>query len=267
MLLLIIVPASYGTGNNVMVLLLGLQFVSFQLIGERWFRKLVRLGSRIIKPSFGTKQVEAASSGSSELNSSTDDKSMDYLGKTDTLLKVLDVSILTTILMQGIALCVLALVFPESNTWLRVGLGLHGLYCWLTVSASVWQYERCNQAITATNAGLKDVARAGKSKQGINSVQVKFRRHQMILLIAGMPGGLVYVLWGAGIVPINYVLVIVNSAFDALVNSGILLTFVRRGVRRPSRIEQKSKTVTSNNTNQNALIAAAPGNSTLGTAC
>jgi len=246
--LLIIIPSTYGTGNNVIVFLLGLEFLSFNILGERWFRKLVRLGSKIIKPILGTNKNYDASNGSSELSATiVDDKSMAYLEKTDTLLKAIDVAVILTITIQLIAMCVLAMVFPANNTWLRVGLGLHGLDCWFTALANVWQYERCSNAISSTSAGLRDVVRSGTAKHGMVAVQAKFRKHQLILITLGGPAGLVYILWGAGVIPINYILVIVTGFYDALTNCGILMTFVKRGVRKPNRSEKTKTTATSNN--------------------
>jgi len=250
LLLHIIIPTTYGTGNNVMTFLIGLQYLSFNILGERWLRKLVRLGTKIIMPNYkASKQVNSSDGGSAQ--ESAQDKAMDALAKSDAVLKIIDVFVVITISVQVTAFCVLSMVFPQDSTWIHVGLGLQGFDVWLTMFAIVWQYERCNNAITSTNIGLKDVTRSGgqSSKRGVNAVQSKFRRHQLILLCTGLTGGLIFILWGAGVIPLNYILIIVTGLYDSVINGSILVTFV---VKRGKRASQTDKTKTS--TMNNALV-------------
>ena len=228
MLLLIVMPATFGTGGNVMIFLIGMEYLCFNILSERWLRKLIRLGSKIIsnpkRPGAGAAASDSSAQSAEEL------KMLEYLNKSDRVLKILDSFIIVGITIQAICLCILCMVFTENPVWLRIGIGMEGFNVFCPMCALIWQYQRCTSAITSSMREVKSFQTP--AKPGLQNVQLKFRRHQLILACSGIPASLLYVLWGADVIPISYLVIVITAFFDSVVNGGVLVTFVRRAKTR-----------------------------------
>ena len=247
-ILLLILPATYGSSGNVMIFLNGLEYMSFNIISERWLKKLIRLGSKIIIPS--PKQDHAAASSDDSASSSThqaagggleqDSKLLESLTRSDNVLKILDVLIIAGISLQVVCMCVLCMVNPENSLWLHLGVGMQGFNVFLAMSALIWQYQRCASAIVSTTSNLNNVVvvstpHASKTKPaGLQSVLLKFRKHQLILASFGTPASIVFLLWGISEIPLSYLVIIATGFFDSMVSCGVLVTFVNKRVKARS---------------------------------
>ena len=226
--LFLIVPLAVSPLNNSLIFLIGVQYACFNILSERWLMKLVRLGSKIIMG--GSKKDN--SSSSSGVVGEEHLKAMDYLNRSDNVLVVLHTLIIVGLVFQFICLCVLSMIFTDTSLFVRIGIGMQGFNIFIPMCAIIWQYQRCTTAILASSKTTKNLAQNGGRNQALESVVLKFRRHQIILAIFGIPGSLVFLLWGVSVFQVSFVVIIINSFLDAFVNCGVLVTFIKRRPRK-----------------------------------
>jgi hypothetical protein len=224
-LAILIVPLAYGANDNVMILLLGIQIFLFQISSIQWQEKLLRLGSRIIGVKFKPR-----------LQSGNQHSEEDLLAKQDFLLKLLVLSIKIAILFQLICLCVLAMVFPTDTTWLSLGIGMLAYFTLASVLTFVYQYQRCKTAILAAKKHVEATMMAYVSEDVSTSVAVaKFKKHQIIQLLTGLPATVILLLWSIEVIPPSFWLTIFTVLCDTLVSGTMLSTFMGKSPRDPSK--------------------------------
>jgi hypothetical protein len=238
LVLLMIIPLLAFPLNNSLIFLIGLQYLCFNILSERLLRKLLRLGAKIIS----TKELHSSSSDADDTN-----KTLDYLKRSDSVLRVLHVLIMAGITFQFLCLCVLSMAFPDQSIWLRVGVGMEGFNIFCPMCALIWQYQRCSSAIAKQMNKVKDLG-PGSRAGVLDSVLAKFRKHQFILALFGIPGSLLYALLGADVIKISYLVIVVNAFLDAGVNSGVLMTVIKKS--------NKSATYDTTNLASGSLVMA-----------
>jgi len=253
-------PLTYGPEDNVIVVLLGIQYLAYGIIAERWLTKLIRLGTRIIGPgSTGiakktskalSADVIAADEGGVRTSSravvagdsremGSDDNEMSDLNRFDTVLVVLMTVVRVLTLLQFIFTAIIPMVLPnpvEARKWFLAGIGLIGAILVASWIVSMYQYERCKKAIVASQKRVQDLRGGGANERpAYETVLKKFTRHQITLTCLGGIGLLVHVLWAVEVFPINFTLVLVAVFFDAMTNGIMLATFVRKTTQRVRR--------------------------------
>ena len=272
--LLLIIPFVYGSENNVIVFIFGVQHVLYAISSERWLTKLIRLGSRIIGKRYTTTKATNGLRASSKVDLAAEDSgsapmegeefsAMAKLERFDPILHVLMFSIRVMMVFLLISFCILTLVFPFERRWLLAGLGTQGYLIFASLVVSIYQYQRCKTAIIETQRRIKalvqsnDPAGGGAEKDGLKHVLKKFTRHQLILTVTGAPGWLIHFLWATSVIPINFTTILVSTTFDVVVNGSMFITFVHKSASSSTK-----KTTSGNDSHQapgrgGALVAAA----------
>jgi hypothetical protein len=231
-MLMMIIPATQGATQTNMTFLLGWQCLCFNFLAERWLRKLIKLGGKIIAPKSRIGDSSSSNGGDHEI------KVLEKLKRTDNMLKVLETIIITGIIFQFICFCILSMVFPSQKVWLNIGIGMEGYEIFFSMFALVWQYHRCSQAIKASSTVVRGIL-DGKQRP-LDNVNQKFRKHQLILMAFGLSGSMVFLLWSVNVIPISYLLLIATSLFDSGTNCGILFTFLKRKNSRDPQTQMVS---------------------------
>jgi len=278
-LLLLIVPLAYGSGNNIVVVLFGVQNVLNAISSERWLTKLIRLGSKIIgKPNQrSSKQLAnslrptrpVSSSTVSDVHGGGGEEAMPeqllamvHLERFDIVLYVMMTSLRLVTIFLLISLCVLPLVFPSERRWLLGGLGAQSYHVFASLAVFLYQYHRCKAAMIITqkhiHAMLKnDPDKALGSDDGLRQAIKKFSRHQLILTMTGCPGGVIFLLWAISVLPVNHSTILVGVFFDVLVNGSMFFTFKPKRKSRQSKRLDRQELQQIQQQQQSAVVVAA----------
>ena len=257
--LILILPLTFGTDGNVIVILVGIELFLFGISSERWMSKLIRLGRRIAGPGHASSFKDGADIEES-LTESQDD-----LVHMDSTLKIVVSSVRIMLIVQFIFMVILAgIALPTSRIFFQIGIGIQGYLVFASMCAIIYQYYRCEAVIKSSHEKVQAYRVGGssqlKANRQLESIQRKFRMHQSILLAAGLPASIILITWVLDLpgMPISYGLLLYLMMVDALVNGAMIVTFVSSSLRlgRRKRIDNATNPTTGLRGNEQSPIVA-----------
>ena len=273
--LLLIWPLTYGPRNDVVVALLGIQYLLYNITAERYQTKLIRLGARII-PGSGRSKVTSPTSvaGKSLVNESEDLQDnggggntfdqLSYLKNFDAVLTLLMTAIRAMTLIQFVLITVLGLALDPvtARRCFLAGIGMLGGIVSASWVVVMYQYQRCKNAIAATQKQVQEMMAEPGERPLYDSVLRKFTLHQVFLSLIGASVVLIHILWAVEVIPVTYVLVLVCLFFDTV--TGVIMSgsFVFKFGRRRGKTSKKladAKADQQSKDNQALATTAVPG--------
>ncbi|KAH9261679.1 hypothetical protein BASA81_000335 [Batrachochytrium salamandrivorans] len=195
-LLFIVLPNTIGTGNNVMLCLLGLMWQFFNLTALRWVAKVHRLGARLI-----VKRLPEA-------------KPILQAIKPDRVVARLMILAHMVCTAQFICLCILAVVFYQDAVWVQAGFGLNAVFVSLVCLCALHQTEKCRHAVRDTIRQVGDML-SPDTLVKYEEVQTRFRNQQLLFAFFGGMGILICALAAGEVFPIDHRVLLTALGLDA----------------------------------------------------